>query len=130
MLNLTRNVRVEGTVSGKSHAFIRSTAAQTIAYTRVPVPRAAADPGPGWNDGARPVPRCTSITAWTAPAALRSQAVSRGDLGSHAYVPHMSDGITMLDCISHQSVSPAYWWDAFEVSNDITYDRCVAVARR
>jgi hypothetical protein len=48
------------------------------------------------------------------------------DMGSHAYVPHMSDGITFTDCISHNTVSPAYWWDAMESSNDIMYDRCVA----
>ena len=125
VLNLTRNVRVEGTVSGKSHAFIRSTAAQTIAYTAFRY--LGPQPIPG-TYGTMALGRYAVHFHHCMDGSRGSQVtgcVAR-DLGSHAYVPHMSDGITMLDCISHQSVSPAYWWDAFEVSNDITYDRCVA----
>jgi hypothetical protein len=55
------------------------------------------------------------------------------DAGSHAFVPHLSNGITFRDCISHDTYEDAYWWDdppdtrtAGDPSHDILYDRCVA----
>jgi hypothetical protein len=55
------------------------------------------------------------------------------DAGSHAFVPHLSNGITFRDCISHDTYEDAYWWDdppdtrtQGDPSHDILYDRCVA----
>jgi hypothetical protein len=47
-------------------------------------------------------------------------------LGSHAFVPHQSHGITFRDCISHDTFLDAYWWDFREDSHDTLYERCVA----
>src|SRR5881396_2302260 len=50
----------------------------------------------------------------------------------HAFVPHMSNGITLQDCISHNTFEDAFWYDPSSsqtdilMSNDLVWDRCVA----
>jgi hypothetical protein len=125
VLNLTRNVGIEGTPNGRAHVFILSRRPQAIAHTTI---------------------------RWTAPGALGRYSLhfhlcgdgSRGsvvdgvvvrDAEFHAFVPHSSDGITFRDCISHDTFAEAYWWDVAAApnqvpnapkTNDVTYDRCVA----
>jgi len=55
------------------------------------------------------------------------------DAGSHAFVPHLSHGIAFRDCISHNTLEDAYWWDGAPdtrtdgpPSHDVLYRRCVA----
>ncbi len=50
------------------------------------------------------------------------------DAGNHAFVPHLSDGVTMRGTISHNTYEAAYWWDGGETNatNDITWDHAVA----
>ena len=52
------------------------------------------------------------------------------DAGSHAYVTHMSHGITIEDSISYNTFDEAYWWDSGDESHDVVYDRCVAALVR
>ena len=33
------------------------------------------------------------------------------DCGSHAFVPHMSNGVTFKDCVAYSVNEDAYWWD-------------------
>jgi hypothetical protein len=65
------------------------------------------------------------------------EGVVAHDGGNHAFVPHLSDGITFRDCIAHDQVDTAYWWDQPDdnpdgdgperiATNDLTYERCVA----
>lgn len=58
---------------------------------------------------------------------------------NHAFVVHGSHGVTLRDCVAHNTTNDAYWWDppvaippAFQKdhtannSNDIVYDHCLA----
>jgi G8 domain len=132
VLNLTRNVGIEGTPAGRAHIFIRSGRAQSI--------RAAAIRHMGPR---KPDDESTSVVLGRYGLHFHmSGDGSRGslvdgvvirDTGSHAFVPHLSNGITFRDCISHDTFEEAYWWDAApdtrtsgDPSDDILYDGCVA----
>ena len=128
LLNLTRNVRIEGTEDGYTHVFIRSTKAQTIRYAalRYVAPRLGEKDVTGRygihihmsGDGTR--------------GSLLEGVVIR-DARNHAFVPHASHGITFRDTIAFNVLNEAYWWDPpgddedgpVNASNDITWDRAV-----
>ena len=50
------------------------------------------------------------------------------EAGHHAFVPHASHGVTFRDCVAHDTMSSAYWWDpgAGNATRDAVLDRCVA----
>lgn len=59
------------------------------------------------------------------------------EAGSHAFVPHMSHGITFRECIAYDVQEDAYWWDPADpnisketppdsFTNGVLYERCVA----
>ena len=56
------------------------------------------------------------------------------DSTGHAFASHLSDGVTFRDCVAHDLVDDAFWWDLsldgggrdLVPSNDIVYERCVA----
>jgi hypothetical protein len=54
------------------------------------------------------------------------QGVVAHDCGAHAFVAHSSNGIAFRDCASHATLGDAYWWDPGDVSDFVTYDRCIA----
>jgi hypothetical protein len=137
VLNLTRNVRIEGTPGGRSHVFVRSSAPQTISHVSIRYV------GPQKPGGLATTGRsATPATSGGQPVLGRyglhfhhCMDGSRGslvegvvvrDAGNHAFVPHMSHGVTLLDCIAHNSVEDAYWWDKNETSDDTLLLRCVA----
>lgn len=110
--NLTRNIRIEGTATGKSHIFIRSALPQSVQYVgfRYLGPRknqggsAAKEQVPGryglhfhhCNDGS--------------DGSVVDGCVMR-DIGNHAYVPHVSNGITMVHNIAFNCMEAPFWWD-------------------
>jgi hypothetical protein len=125
VLNLTRNVRIEGTPGGRAHVFIRSTRPQSIRYATL------RHLGPRQPDG--------EYTASVlgryglhfhhchdgSEGSLVEGVVVR-DCGAHAFVPHMSHGITFRDCIAYDVHDEAYWWDPNDRTDDLLIDRCVA----
>jgi len=125
VLNLTRNVRIEGTPGGRAHVFIRSTRRQSIRYATL------RHLGPRQLD--------EEYTASVlgryglhfhhchegSEGSLVEGVVVR-DCGAHAFVPHMSHGITFRDCIAYDVYDEAYWWDPNEHTKDLLIDRCVA----
>lgn len=135
VMNLTRNVSIEGTPSGRAHVFIRSSRPQSIRYAQLRYlgprkPSASAEIGTGkilgrWmlhfhhcGDGSR--------------GSVVEGVVAR-DGGSHAFVAHGSHGITFARCIAYDTNEAQYWWDAGmpgDASNDVTYDHCVAALER
>lgn len=131
ILNLTRNVRIEGTASGKTHIFIRSSAAQSIRYVaiRYVAPDfksgSVADVGPIDATGRYGIHfhHCGDGSRGTTVEGC----VVR-DADGHAFVPHMSHGITMVNCISYNTRMDAYWWDEGKANqtDDIIWDKCVA----
>jgi hypothetical protein len=116
--NLTRNVRIEGTATGKSHVFIRSTQPQVIKNVqfRYLGPRKDQDKDKisdlilgrygihfhHCDDGS--------------DGSVVIGCVMR-DIGNHAYVPHVSNGIEMRDNIALNCTETPFWWDLNETSH-------------
>ena len=132
VLNLTRNVIVEGTPTGRAHVFIRSSRPQSL---RSALLRHLGPRRPG-GDATELVPGRYALhfhMAGDGSRGSRVEGVVVRDAGSHAFVPHTSHGITFRDCISHNTLEDAYWWDLAPttrseaaVTHDTRYERCVA----
>lgn len=129
--NLTRNVIIEGAAPGRAHIMIHSTVPQTIRYLegRFLGPRHATG---GFRGGQA---LYNSVLGRYALHFHSCQDGSRGsivegvaihDIGSKAFVPHASHGVTIRDCIAHNGWDQLYWWDPTENSNDGVWERCVA----
>lgn len=134
VLNLTRNARIEGTAAGRTHVYIRSTEAQRVDYARIQ------HVGPRQPTGELAITK--DVLGRYGLHFHHSMDGSRGSAvtgtvvtqaGAHAFVPHMSDGITFTGCISHDTFDDAYWWDGAadtrtngHPSNDIVWQDCVA----
>jgi hypothetical protein len=121
ILNLTRNLRIEGEASGRAHVFIRSTSPQTIRFV------ALSHMGPSEVLGRYPVHFHHSGAG--SRGSVVEGVVTR-ECGRHAFVPHMSDGITFTDCIAYDTIEDPYWWDEGDVSNDVVWERCIAALVR
>jgi len=128
LLNLTRNVRIEGTEDGFTHVFIRSTRPQTIRYAalRYVAPRL------GESDVTGRYGIHIHMCGEGSRGSLIEGVVIR-DAGNHAFVPHASNGITFRDTIAFNVLNEAYWWDPpgddedgpINASHDIVWDRAV-----
>ena len=59
-------------------------------------------------------------------AGLVVESVVVHDSGFHAFVPHMSGGITLSHCVSHHTRDVAYWWDDGDETDACTWSGCVA----
>ena len=130
VMNLTRNVRLEGTATGRSHVFIRSTKPQSILNTAIRYmgPRKGGDLVLG---------RYGLHFHFSLDGSRGSQVLGTviRDTDSHAFVPHQSHGITFKDDISFNTTEDAYWWDPStavdkedpgELSNDTVMDHNIA----
>lgn len=122
ILNLTRNVAIEGTPGSRAHVMIvHAMTAQSIAHTslRYMAPQKGDDGVLGryalhfhhCGDGSK--------------GSLIEGVVVR-DTGSHAFVPHVSNGTTFRNCIAHDVTDFAYWWDGGDESANTVFDGCVA----
>jgi len=110
--NLTRNVRIEGTATGMSHIFIRSTQPQVIKNV------AFRYLGPRKDQGGSTAKElilgrygihfhhCMDGS----DGSVVEGCVMR-DIGNHAYVPHVSNGIEMRDNIAYNCTEAPFWWD-------------------
>jgi hypothetical protein len=131
VMNLTRNVRIEGTASGKIHLFIRSTATQQIKYASF------RHMGPRKDRGGS---ASTELVAGRygmhfhhcmdgSRGSLVEGNVIR-DTGNHSYVPHVSHGIKFVDNIAYSVTETAFWWDPGDPTHDVIYDHnIVAVCK-
>ncbi|WP_315817001.1 PA14 domain-containing protein [Paraflavitalea speifideaquila] len=122
-MNLTRNVRIEGTEKGRAHLFIRSSKPQSILYT------AFRYMGP--RKDTRGSPATELIPGRYAMHFHYSHDGSRGsmvkgnvirDTGNHSYVPHVSHGIQFIDNIAYNVTETAFWWDPGDPTHDVIYD--------
>jgi hypothetical protein len=48
------------------------------------------------------------------------------DCGSHAFVPHTSNGVTFMDCVAYSVNEDAYWWDPGHATDDTIWSHCLA----
>jgi hypothetical protein len=126
VLNLTRNVRIEGTAEGRSHVFVHGSEPQTIAYValRYLGPRRS----DAFGDFVHGRYGLHIHMCFDGSRGSVVTGVVATEIGSHAFVAHNSHGVTFRRCVSHDTREIPYWWDdeGDSRSNDITYDRCVA----
>lgn len=136
VLNLTRNVMIEGAPTGRCHVWIRSSRRQRFrnASLRFTGPRR---PSPNFPSFTEAVPGRYGLHFHVMEEASRGTIVDGvviKDSGNHAFVTHQSHGVTFRNCISHNTFDDAYWWDPSPDPNtapgpptdDVEYDRCVA----
>lgn len=121
VFNLTRNVRVVGLEGQRAHVFVRSTRPQTIrhALLRYLGPQQSRDVVLGRY--ALHIHMCGdgSVGSDVTGVVVR-------DAGAHAFVAHLSNGVTFTDCVTHNTRSSPYWWDDHTASDDIAYLHCAA----
>ena len=112
VMNLTRNVRVEGTPSGHAHVFIHSSSRQHLDYVgiRYMGPRKDQD-GDGFSDAVLGRYGLHFHMNGDADHGVVVRGVVVRDTPSHAFVAHSSNGITFRDDISYNTTEDAYWWD-------------------
>ncbi len=133
VMNLTRNVKVEGTPEGRTHTVaMHNTQPSQVRYA------AFRHFGPRQADGAYTEGvlgrygmhwhMCGDGSRGTV-----LEGVVMRDGGNHAYVPHESHGITFRSCLSYDTVETPYWWDLpattralADESHDIAFESCVA----
>jgi hypothetical protein len=142
VLNLTRNVGIEGAPNGRAHVFIRSSRRQSLRSVdlRHMGPRKFA-----LFNAHGPITRLVKgryglhfhMCGEGSRDSVVDGVVVRNS-GSHAFVPHESHGITFRQCVAYDGYEDAYWWDGppgtvtggandpGSISNDIVYDHCVA----
>jgi hypothetical protein len=122
VMNMTRNVVIEGTAGHRSHVFIRSTRPQrlrSVGFQYLGPLKSTGDTVLGRY--ACHFHHCMDDSR----GSLVESCVGR-KIGSHVYVPHMSNGVTFRDCISHDTQTTPYWWDDGETTAAAVYDHCVA----
>ena len=103
VLNLERNVKIEGTVGGKAHVFVKSAAAQTLKFVGL------RHMGPKRENIGRygiHFHHCMNGSV----GSIVQDCVAY-EIGSHCFVPHTSHGITFTNCIAFDFLQEAYWWD-------------------
>ena len=133
LMNLTRNVRIEGTPEGYSHVFVRSSSPQTIRFVAIryvgPDPEEFAE-----NDSTGRYGLHFHHSGDGSRGTIVEGVVIR-DTANHAFVPHASHGITFRDTIAFDVASEAYWWDdppeddlenPINDTEDLTYERAIA----
>jgi hypothetical protein len=125
ILNLTRSVQIEGTSGRRSHIFIHSRKPQRLAHVQIRY----VGPRQGNHEESTPVLGRYGLHFHHCRDGSRGslvQGVVIRDAGSHAFVPHRSHGVSFIDCISHNTMEDAYWWDLGDLSNDTLWENCVA----
>jgi hypothetical protein len=127
VLNLTRNARIEGTPGGRAHVFIRSSKPQSIRHAefRYLGPRQAGGESTEGVLGRYPL---HFHHAHGGSRGSVIQGVVVRDAGNHAFVPHMSHGITFRSCIAYEVFEDAYWWDPGDATDDLVFERCIAAS--
>lgn len=125
VLNLTRNVRIEGTPNGRAHVFIRSTRPQFLrnAELRHLGPRRPSGEATEGVTGRYPLHFHHSHHGSHGSVV---QGVVVRDSGNRGFVVHTSHGVTLRSCIAYEVLDEAYWWDPHDATNDLLVDRCVA----
>lgn len=132
IMNLTRNVRIEGTPAGRSHIFIRSNRPQSIRFAAL---RYVGVSRPG---GERKVivPGRYAIHFHHCGKGSKGSVVEGvvvRDAQNRGVVPHASDGITIRNCVVYRATSDGYWWDppdasGANASNDILFQDSIAAS--
>ncbi|MGH2655598.1 MAG: G8 domain-containing protein [Actinomycetota bacterium] len=122
VLNLTRNVVIEGRDGGRAHVFIHTHRPQSIRHAEL----RHLGPQQGNEGVLGRYPLHFHHSGDGSRGSIVEGVVIR-ESGAHAFVPHRSHGITMRDCIAHRTVGAAYWWDPQDITNDLRWEHCAAM---
>lgn len=132
VMNVTRNVRIEGQPGARAHVHIRGDVPQQMRNFSL----RHVGPRKSIGSSSETLLGRYGLHFDMAGNATRGTLVAGAvvrDCGSHAYVPHASHGITFRSCISHDTMEDAYWWDAApdtrvdqEATHRLTYEACIA----
>lgn len=131
VLNLSRNVVVEGTPEGRSHLMmLMTTQPQKVGYVGL------RHMGPRQGDDEEVLGRYAIHfhADYEGSRGTVVEGVAAYDSTGHGFASHLSNGVTFRECIAHDMVDDAFWWDLslsgegrdLVPSNNITYERCVA----
>ena len=127
VLNLTRNVRIEGTEKGRSHILITSSSPQTLKYVALRYMGPRKDQtGDGIKDLLRGRYALHFHHSMDGSRGSVVQDCVSYDMGSHSFVPHVSHGILFKNCVAFNTLETPYWWDFQDVTHDTIYEGCVA----
>jgi hypothetical protein len=143
VLNLSRNVVLGGTESGRAHVMIvHAHAPQSIAFVRLEHV-GPANHSAGFLEAKTGAPAVGPVNGryglhfhhcFDGSEGSKVEGVVITKCGNRGFVPHMSDGIHFLQCIAHDTRAEQFWWDWFNLggedtvrdpSNRVTYERCV-----
>ena len=140
VLNLTRNVWIEGTPTGRAHMmFMMCMKPQTIRHIGVRYMGPRQDTADTYRSGSSTVPVTAGVIGRYGMHFHHCGDGTRGSLiegvvvrdgGFRAFVPHASHGMTFRDCIAYDVFDDGYWWDPEGVTNDLVYDHCAAMMVR
>lgn len=135
VINLTRNVVIEGSPDGRAHVtFMHAASKQSLSHVEIRNvgPRKAT----GEKGKSESVLGRYGIHFHKCGDATRGsvlEGVVVHDCGGHAFVPHDSHGITLRECVAHDVRDTAFWWDLHErdasyhpATDDSVWDRCLA----
>jgi hypothetical protein len=141
VVNLSRDVVIEGTPQGRAHVFIHSTRPQKIRYATI------RHVGPRQRSDRDKIKGVTGryglhfhMMRSAAQGSLVEGVVIR-DCGNHAFVPHASHGVTFRRCVAFDTFTEQFWWDQmdpasesnrtdFTESDDIVYEECLGALVR
>jgi hypothetical protein len=148
VINLTSNVTIQGTATGRSHVFIKSSMPQHLWYVKLRYmgPRKSDTVVKGRYalhnhhciDGSRVVTDGgTSGEAqflYPTPETAQYRGLVSQDSANWSFVAHESHGIYFYDCITYQVTDDSFAWDfappdtgvAEDPTHDFTADSCGA----
>ncbi|MGH2726457.1 MAG: hypothetical protein ACRDKS_05725 [Actinomycetota bacterium] len=123
VLNLTRNVRVEGKPGARIHVFMNSGRKQALKYFALRY----VGPRQGTQGVLGRYGLHFHMVGNASRGSLVEGAVVR-QAGHHGFVNHASHGVTFRDCVAHDTMSQAFWWDPGEgnATRDGLWDRCLS----
>ncbi len=136
--DLTRNVMIEGTTSGRAHIFVRSNRPQTVNYVAIRYmgPRQVTPGAKGLDAAPHSVLGRYGLHFHMSGDGTRGSTVTGTvvrDAGAHAFVPHSSNGITFTDTVSYNTYDEAYWYDGApntrtpgSATDDTVFDHAMA----
>jgi hypothetical protein len=151
VMNLSRNVVIEGTPTGRAHVmFLHAVNPQQLSHVEIRhmgprqlTPQNREELRDGEDDAETDADgkefgllgryglhfhHCGDGSRGTIVEGVVAHAI-----GSHAFVPHESHGITLRECVAHDTQNSAFWYDLNDravrdhpATHDSLWERCLA----
>jgi hypothetical protein len=126
VLNLTRDVRIEGTPGGRAHVVYLHQGHTVFPQVGIRyVELAHLAPAKSGAGVAGRYALHYHHSHGTTEDVVVEGVVAR-ECGGHCFVAHQADGVHFDRCVSHNTSETPFWWDPEQVSDRVVYDRCVA----